>query len=120
MVAGNIVDFYFNIMVDLFQVPEDPVMGTDHPAKHGNGFLQPLIRFFAMTLLMEYPHFLEADIDENIIGQEVVLSPPFIGLAGKDGFAFHHLEVVDDRLREKGSGYRISPSQSRASDGAAR
>jgi hypothetical protein len=105
MVAGNIVDFYFDVMIDLFEVFQDPVVGTDHLPQQGNGFFQLFVRIILMFSPDANPHFLETDIDEDVICQVVVFPPPFICLAGKDGLPLHHLQVVDDCFG--GDGQRV-------------
>lgn len=105
MVLGKIINFCFDILVELIETLQDTVMGPDHAAENLHRFLE---LFILRIFLMERPkqsNLFKADIDKDVICKEVVFPAPLIGLAGKNCFTLHHLEMFDDRFWGEHQGF---------------
>lgn len=102
MVAGKIGKFRTDIVVELFEVFDQLVVGLDHFREHNDGLPGPFVRRGpGLVFLPGYDDLqvFEADVHENVVCEVVVLAPAVVQLAGKDLLPLHELEMVDDGFR---------------------
>src|SRR5512137_307066 len=98
MVPGKVMYFCFNIMVDLFEIREDHVVGFNHSPEHDNRVFKVVLTVIHLIIRTcgKFMDLFSADIDQDVICQVVIFPAAIIDLEGEDLFAFHHLEMIDD------------------------
>ncbi len=101
MVPGKIGKFRIDVVVELFEVGNQLVVGLDHLCKHDDCLPGPLVLRVLSRLIMPDHGALEAvqgNVDEDVVCEIVILAPAVVHLAGEDLLPLHELEVVDNRL----------------------
>src|SRR5208337_555084 len=102
MVTGKIGKFRLDIMVELFEVRDQLVVGLYHLCEHNDRLPGPLPgRIPCRCIFLPGYSTLQAsqaDVYEDVVCEVIVLAPAVIHLAGKDLLPLHELEMLDDGL----------------------
>jgi hypothetical protein len=97
MVSGKVIHFCFDIMIYLFEIRKDHIVGFNHSPQHGDRIFDMVVfGILVIHYFGKHPHLFEIDIDENVILEVIIFPPSFVYLAGKNCFPLHHLEMIND------------------------
>src|SRR5512136_2214632 len=80
MVPGKVMYFCFDIMVDLFEIGEDHIMGLNHSPEHDDRVIEVVLPFIHLIIWScgEFMNLFAADIDQDVICQVVIFPSAII------------------------------------------